>query len=65
MRALNAGALIVAAVGCAAMSWGALQNLFADYQDSPIWVYLLFGMPWLVLACGAVVAAIRLLRPRR
>ena len=65
MRAVSAVALIVIAVGCAVISWGALQNLFADYRDSPSWTYLLFGIPWLVLASAAIVGAIRLLRPRR
>lgn len=25
------------------MSWGPLENLFVDYQDSPTWVYLMYG----------------------
>ena len=62
MRYLLAGLLIV--VGCllAVVSWGPLQNLFSSDGDSPVWVYLVYGVPILALAVGAFAGATRLLR---
>jgi hypothetical protein len=59
---LFAGVLIVAAVGAGLLSYGALSNLWADYQDSPAGTYLVVGLPWLALALGFVVAAVGILR---
>ena len=64
MRVLAAALLLLLAAFSAAASWGALSNLVADYQDSSTLTYLLFGVPWLVLAAAAVVLAMRLLRRR-
>jgi hypothetical protein len=49
-------------VGCCAafVAWGSLQNLFG-YRDSPVFTYLLLGLPWLALAVGAFVVLWRLL----
>jgi hypothetical protein len=47
---------------CAIVAAGALQNLVADYQDSPVSTYLLIGLPALALAVAAFVAAWQLLR---
>ena len=64
MRVVSAAVLIVIAVCATMLSWGALRNVFADYQDSPLWVYLLFGVPWLALACVSFAGAVFLLRRR-
>jgi hypothetical protein len=42
------------------MACGPLQNLFG-YRDSPVSTYVLFGLPWLVLAGGAFAVAWRLI----
>ncbi len=62
MRVVFAAALIVIALSAALLSWGPLKNVFAGYQDSPFWVYLLFGVPWPALACVATAGAVLLLR---
>lgn len=63
-RRVGAAVLVVVAALAAAASWGPLRNLFADYQDSPWWVYVAFGVPCLLAAAVALVAARRLLRRR-
>lgn len=62
MRYLLAAVLIV--VGCllAILSWGPLQNLVSDDGDSPVWVYLVYGIPLLALAFAAFAGGARLLR---
>ena len=62
MRFVLAAILIAVAVCATVLSWGPLRNVFADYQDSPLWVYLLFGFSWLALACVAAAGAVVLLR---
>lgn len=62
MRRLLAGVLIVAAVGMLLMSYGALSNLWAGYQDSPTRTYISIGVPWLILSLAAIAVAIALLR---
>lgn len=62
MRKLLAGGLLVVAAGMALVSYFALSNLWADYQDSPTGTYLAIGLPWLVLALGVAVVAVRMLR---
>jgi hypothetical protein len=62
LRVLAAAVLCVAAVAAARTSSGPLGNLFAEYQDSPPWVYLALGLPWLAGAALALWAAWRLLR---
>lgn len=47
------------------MAWGALRNLFFEYQDSPAWVYIGLGAFWLTLAAGSVLGAVWLWRGRR
>ena len=64
MRVMFAAILMGVAVCATLLSWGPLRNVFADYQDSPLWVYLLFGFSWLALACAAVAGAVLLLRRR-
>jgi hypothetical protein len=64
MRMLLAGGLIVAAIGAGLLSYGALSNLWADYQDSTTGTYLEVGLPWLALAFSFAVAAIVVLRKR-
>jgi hypothetical protein len=50
MRLARAGLLLVLGVLFAVGSWGPLHNLVSDYQDSPTWVYWLYGGPLLALA---------------
>ncbi len=64
MRVAVAAVLAGLAAVFVALSWGPLQNLFADYQDGTTWGYLLFGAPFLLLAAGCVYGAIRLVRGR-
>lgn len=45
-------------------SWGPLHNLFEDYQDSPVWVYLVSGLPFMAVALGCLAGAAFLLRRR-
>lgn len=58
-----AAAIALVTLGCVAafLAWGPLQNLFADYRDSPVSTYLLFGLPLLVVALAAFAGAWRLL----
>ena len=44
-------------------SWGPLQNLFS-YQDSPTWVYFVYGLPLLAIGVGCMVAGVLSLRRR-
>jgi hypothetical protein len=61
MHTVAAAVLIL--LGCAALllAWGPLQNLFG-YRDSPVATYLLFGIPWLLVALVAFAGAWQLLR---
>ena len=63
MRRVAAAILLL--VGCAAalLAWGPLRNLFG-YRDSPVSTYLLFGVPPLLLAVAAFVAAWQLTRSK-
>jgi hypothetical protein len=58
-----AAAAILILIGCAAMllAWGPLQNLFG-YRDSPVSTYLLYGLPFLLLAAVAFAGAWQLLK---
>jgi hypothetical protein len=62
MRLVAAAFLVVVALVAGAFAWGALQNLFASYKDSPIATYLLIGLPWLALCLAALYGAARLFR---
>jgi hypothetical protein len=64
MRVVRAGLLFVLGLAFALASWGPLQNLFSDYQDSPTWVYLEYGLPLLALGVGCMVAGVLSLRRR-
>ena len=55
---------LVLAAALSAFSTGPLLNLFEDYQDSPAWAYLLFGLPPLVFAVVAALFGVRALAPR-
>jgi hypothetical protein len=61
-RAVATTALLVAALVCAYLAWGALRNLFLEHPDSPVAVYMLLGGFWLVVALLLVVMAGRLHR---
>jgi hypothetical protein len=56
--------LLVVSVGAVAVAWGALSNLWADYQDSPAATYLLVGLPALTLCLAALMAAASIWRQR-
>jgi hypothetical protein len=60
VRVVAAVILILLGFGAALMSWGPLQNLFG-YRDSPVSTYLLFGLPWLILAVAVFAIAWRML----
>jgi len=62
MRLLASTLLIAIAALAGAMAWGALSNLWADYQDSPTSTYLLLGLPALAVCLAAVGATVRLWR---
>jgi hypothetical protein len=57
MRHVRAAGLFVLAVLFVVISWGPLRNLFSDYRDSPTWVYLVYGVPFLALAMLCAVLA--------
>jgi hypothetical protein len=54
--------LLVVAVVAGMLAWGALDNLFRDYQDSAGSTYLLIGLPSLAVSAAALYAAVRLWR---
>ena len=62
MRFLLASFLV--AIGLVAGTWAysVLKNLWADYQDSPTWIYLLIGLPLLAFSVAALVGAVAALR---
>jgi hypothetical protein len=60
-RVLVAIALIVVGAVAALIAWGALSNLWADYQDSPTSTYLLIGLPSLAFSVAALISAITVL----
>ena len=57
-------AMCLVVVGCvlAYLSYGPLHNLWSEYQDSPFWVYLTFGLPLLAGAAASWWFACTLLR---
>jgi uncharacterized membrane protein YjjB (DUF3815 family) len=61
---VRAGFLLLFAAFAGATAWGALSNLWADYQDSPTSTYLLIGLPALALCLAALLAAAASLRRR-
>jgi hypothetical protein len=44
------------------LAWGALQNLFSAYKDSPIATYLLIGLPALAVCIASLYVLTRLWR---
>lgn len=59
----------VALLSCVAVAsvfpaYGALRNLWADYQDSPAWVYVNFGGFFAVIAAASLAGVVFLLRRR-
>lgn len=59
-------AVLLACVAVASVfpAYGALSNLWADYQDSPAWVYVIFGGFFAVLSAASLVGVALLLRRR-
>jgi hypothetical protein len=62
MRVVVAAALVLVAGFAALSAYGALQNLWADYQDSETSTYLVVGVPLLVVSVAALYCAVRLIR---
>ena len=60
MRFVASGLLLVLAVFAGMLAWGALQNLFSSYRDSPTSTYLLVGLPSLAVCLAALYGAARL-----
>ena len=65
MRLLRTTVLLVVAIAAGLLAWGALSNLWSDYQDSETSTYLLYGVPSLLVALAALFAAARLWRGDR
>jgi len=63
-RALALVILAVVGVLAALTAYGALRNLWADYQDSTTWTYLSIGLPLLALAVWCGWAGVRIYRDR-
>jgi len=61
MRVIGAAILLLVAAACGLMAFGALQNLWADYQDSTTATYLIIGLPLLAFSIALVALAVRLL----
>ncbi len=61
IRFLLAAFLFTVAVVTGLVAYGALQNLWADYQDSPTSTYLLIGLPLLAFSVAALVSAVAVL----
>ena len=55
-------ALLALAVVAGLLAWGALDNLFRGYRDSPVSTYLVIGLPALVVCLVALGAVVRLWR---
>ena len=64
MRYLWAAICFVAALLFAVISWGPLHWLFEDYKDSSDGLYLIFGLPFLLVGVAFLVAAVWLIWPR-
>ena len=62
MRLLISLALLAFAVVAGLLAWGALDNLFRGYRDSPVSTYLVIGLPALVVCLVALGAVVRLWR---
>jgi hypothetical protein len=65
VRYCLAAACIVAAALFAVLSWGPLHNLFEDYKDSPVAIYLILGLPFLVISAAFLMGAVFLVWPHR
>jgi hypothetical protein len=64
VRVVAAFVFTAVAVLAALLAWGALSNLWADYQDSPASTYLTIGGLALAASAAALFAAWRLWRER-
>jgi hypothetical protein len=63
MRRVVLGGLLIAVAAISGVAaFGALENLFADYQDSPSSTYLMIGLPCLALCVAALVSLVGLWR---
>ncbi|MCA1680673.1 MAG: hypothetical protein LC777_17860 [Actinobacteria bacterium] len=57
MRLVVAALLLILAAPWVVVAWGPLENLFAEYQDSPDSTYLLFGLPPAIAGAAFLAAA--------
>jgi len=65
-RVFVAGVLVAVGAISALVSWGPLQNVVGDGKgDSQTSDYLLFGLPFVAVSLGCLIAAVYMLRPRR
>jgi len=62
MRFLLSAFLAGLGVATGLLAFGALSNLWADYQDSSTSTYLLIGIPLLAFSVAAFVSAVTALR---
>jgi hypothetical protein len=61
-RAVAVICLLIVAAGSGLVGFGAISNLWADYQDSPTSTYLLIGIPGVVLCVTTLWAAVTIIR---
>lgn len=64
LRWVAAALLACSAVGSAFPAYGALSNLWADYQDSPAWSYVLIGGFFAVVSVASLACLAFLMRRR-
>jgi glucan phosphoethanolaminetransferase (alkaline phosphatase superfamily) len=65
VRYCLAAASLVAAALFAVMALEVLSNLFADHQESSDGLYLIYGIPFLLIGAAFLVGAVLLVWPRR
>ena len=62
MKLLASVLLIAVAVIAGMFAWGALQNLFSSYKDSPVATYLIIGLPALAVCVASLYLTVRIWR---
>jgi hypothetical protein len=67
MRYLWAASCFVAALLSAVVGWMPLSKLFEEdrYKDSSDGLYLMFGLPFLLVSAAFLIAAVWLIWPRQ
>jgi hypothetical protein len=64
LRVLAVAYLIAISGAAALLAFGALSNLWADYQDSTTGTYLVIGLPALAVCLATLFAAVQIWRDR-